>query len=127
MTGPPRELLPLRLGADTVRWLLPQRRPFLLVDTIEAFAAAPQPALRATRAIGAGEWVLQGHFPGFQVWPGTLTIEGMAQACNALLVIVGGCPWSHHHYPAPPACLTYPRSRASTTVLGFPRLRRRHK
>jgi hypothetical protein len=23
------------------------------------------------------------------VWPGTLTIEGMAQACNALLVIVG--------------------------------------
>ncbi len=69
----------LDLGPDVVALLLPHRRPFLMVDRIEAYAG---PTLWATRLISANEEVFAGHFPGRHLWPGVYTIEGLGQACN---------------------------------------------
>jgi len=76
---------PLRLGADVVASLLPHRPPFLLVDRVDDFDPAPQPTLRARRAVSVNEPVFAGHFPGMMLWPGVYTIEGMGQACQLLV------------------------------------------
>ena len=75
----------LRLGADAVAALLPHRAPFLMVDRVDDFDAAPRPTLRARRAISVNEPVFAGHFPGMMLWPGVYTIEGMGQACQLLV------------------------------------------
>jgi len=77
----------LQLGSNVVELLLPQRRPMLMVDRVEAFEAGPPPTLRASRHISANEIFFAGHFPGMHLWPGCLTIEGMGQT-GALLVAV---------------------------------------
>lgn len=83
-----KKLTPLALGPDVVTRLLPHRRPFLMVDSVEGYARGPRPALRAARMISANEPVFEGHFPGLHLWPGVYTIEGMGQTCNLLRVLV---------------------------------------
>ncbi len=83
-----KQLTPLSLGADVVSRLLPHRRPFLMVDAVEAYARAPRPALRAARSISANEPIFEGHFPGLALWPGVYTIEGMGQTCNLLRILI---------------------------------------
>ena len=83
------EWAPLRLGPDVVQRLLPHRRPFLFVDAVDAIALGPRPSLRARRMISVNEAVFEGHFPGLALWPGVYTIEGMGQASNLLLVVLG--------------------------------------
>lgn len=77
----------LRLGSNVVELLLPQKRPFLMVDFVRAFTAAP-PTLEAGRHISANEAYFDGHFPGMHVWPGTLTIEGLGQTSALLMGIL---------------------------------------
>ena len=77
----------LSLGSNVVELLLPQRRPLLMVDRVDAFDSGPPPTLRASRHISANEIFFEGHFPGMHLWPGCLTIEGMGQT-SALLVAV---------------------------------------
>ncbi len=79
----------LALGADVVQMLLPHRRPFLLVDGIDAIVLGPRPMLRAHKMVSANEPVLEGHFPGLSLWPGVYTIEGLGQTTN-LLDLIGG-------------------------------------
>jgi 3-hydroxyacyl-[acyl-carrier-protein] dehydratase len=79
----------LALGADVVQMLLPHRRPFLLVDAIDAIALGPKPMLRARKMVSANEPVFEGHFPGLSLWPGVYTIEGLGQTTN-LLNLIGG-------------------------------------
>jgi 3-hydroxyacyl-[acyl-carrier-protein] dehydratase len=83
-----KKLTPLALGPDVVTRLLPHRRPFLMVDSIEGFARAPRPTLCAARMISANEPVSEGHFPGLHLWPGIYTIEGMGQTCNLLRILL---------------------------------------
>jgi 3-hydroxyacyl-[acyl-carrier-protein] dehydratase len=78
---------PLRLGPDVIERLIPHRRPFLMVDTVDAYEGGPRPTLRAARHVSANEPVFEGHFPGLHLWPGVYTIEGMGQTCNLLHVI----------------------------------------
>src|SRR5262249_28587464 len=87
-SSPMKQLTPLALGADVVTRLLPHRRPFLMVDSIEAYARTPRPALRAARSISANEPIFEGHFPGLALWPGVYTIEGMGQTCNLLRILI---------------------------------------
>jgi 3-hydroxyacyl-[acyl-carrier-protein] dehydratase len=75
----------LKLGSNVVGLLLPQRRPFLMVDFVDAFQAEPVPTILAGRHVSANEGIFDGHFPGLHVWPGTFTIEGLGQA-GVLLV-----------------------------------------
>jgi 3-hydroxyacyl-[acyl-carrier-protein] dehydratase len=77
----------LRLGPDVIERLIPHRRPFLMVDTVDAYEGGPRPTLRAARHVSANEPVFEGHFPGLHLWPGVYTIEGMGQTCNLLHVI----------------------------------------
>lgn len=77
----------LPLGADVVQLLLPHRRPFLLVDRIDGIVLGEQPMLRARKWITANEPVLEGHFPGFTLWPGVYTIEGLGQTTNLLTLL----------------------------------------
>lgn len=78
----------LRLGSNVVELLMPQKRPFLMVDFIHAFHAGPSPKLEAGRHISSNEAYFDGHFPGMHVWPGTLTIEGMGQTSALLMAIL---------------------------------------
>ncbi len=82
-------MTPLRLGADTIAHLIPHRRPFLFLDGVDGFSRSPQPTLTGFKAVSSNEPVFEGHFPGLSLWPGVYTIEGLGQAVNALLVIVG--------------------------------------
>ncbi len=87
-TGEP-QWTKLALGADVVQRLLPHRRPFLLVDGIDAIVLGARPMLRAHKMVSANEPVFEGHFPGLSLWPGVYTIEGLGQTCNLLTVLLG--------------------------------------
>ena len=78
----------LDLGSNVVELLLPQRRPMLMVDRVEAFRAGPPPTVHASRHISANEIFFEGHFPGLHLWPGCLTIEGMGQTSAILVTLL---------------------------------------
>lgn len=77
----------LRLGSNVVEVLLPQKRPFLMVDGIESFVAEPRPTLEAVRHISANEAVFDGHIAGIHVWPAAFTIEGLGQTALLLIAV----------------------------------------
>ncbi len=79
----------LKLGSNVIQLLLPHRRPFLMVDSIESYERTPTPFLHATRCISANEEVFTGHFPQLHMWPGVYTIEGLGQSCNLLMIMMG--------------------------------------
>lgn len=94
----PSGMKPLRLGADAVQLLIPHRRPFLFVDRVLGFQSVEGGVgsrLLASKAVSANEPVFEGHFrgggerPGFALWPGVYTAEGLGQSCNLLLVLSG--------------------------------------
>lgn len=72
-------------GPSVVALLVPQRRPFVLLDRVTGVAGE---ALRGCRHVSANEPVFDGHFPQVDVWPGALTLEGVAQAAGALASVV---------------------------------------
>jgi 3-hydroxyacyl-[acyl-carrier-protein] dehydratase len=81
----------LRLGADVVQRLIPHRRPLVMVDGILAYNHGARPTLWAHRHVSANEPVFDGHFPGFHLWPGIYTIEGLGQTallCSIVMRLV---------------------------------------
>jgi 3-hydroxyacyl-[acyl-carrier-protein] dehydratase len=81
----------LRLGADVVQRLIPHRRPLVMVDGILAYRHGARPILWAHRHVSANEPVFDGHFPGFHLWPGIYTIEGLGQTallCSIVMRLV---------------------------------------
>jgi 3-hydroxyacyl-[acyl-carrier-protein] dehydratase len=74
---------PFLFGAELVK-KLPHKEPFLFVDDVVAVGEGTQPALQALYRVRGDEPVLGGHFPGRPLWPGVYTIEGLAQACALL-------------------------------------------
>lgn len=98
---PPRDAQPLRLGPDVIAQLIPHRRPLVMVDAVDAYRHAPAPTLWARRQISANEDIFAGHFPGYHLWPGVYTIEGLGQStliCAIIALLVrdreaaGGAP-----------------------------------
>ncbi len=98
---PPRDAQPLRLGPDVIAQLIPHRRPLVMVDAVIAYRHAPAPTLWARRQISANEDIFTGHFPGYHLWPGVYTIEGLGQStliCAIIALLVrerqaaGGAP-----------------------------------
>lgn len=67
-----------------VERLLPHRAPISLVDRVTAFYGPPRAELRASYRVPADHPILAGHFPGRPIWPGVLTIEGLAQTASLL-------------------------------------------
>ena len=66
-----------------IQKLLPHRYPFQLVDQIVEFESGK--SIIGVKSVGIGEPALQGHFPGFPIFPGVLLVEAMGQACALLL------------------------------------------
>lgn len=77
----------LDLGPDVIGKLLPHRAPLALVDRVLGYRLAPTPEIRAAKFISTNEPVFRGHFPGFHLWPGVYTIEGLGQTCGLLTTI----------------------------------------
>lgn len=67
--------------------LLPLRFPYLMVDRV---LERTEDRAMALKNVSQNEWMLQGHFPGRPVLPGTLLIEGMAQTSGLLITRLTG-------------------------------------
>ena len=71
-------------GRELVLELVPQRPPLLMVDRVLRWNGDGRASLTASKQIDLSEPALAGHFPGQPVWPGVLTVEGLAQTCRML-------------------------------------------
>ena len=65
------------LDCNEIQAILPHRWPFLLVDRIEDYV--PGQWARGVKCVTAAEPWFCGHFPQYQVMPGVLILEAMAQ------------------------------------------------
>lgn len=77
-------MIPLEFGSAVVALLVPQRSPFLMVERLTGYHPGPPSSLVACLDIAPDDPVLAGHFPGEPIWPGALTLEGLAQTAGAL-------------------------------------------
>src|ERR1700684_2628325 len=64
--------------------ILPHRYPFLLIDRVIELERKQR--IVAIKNVTANEPQFTGHFPGYPIMPGVMTIEAMAQAGGALLL-----------------------------------------
>jgi 3-hydroxyacyl-[acyl-carrier-protein] dehydratase len=69
-------------SVQSVFSFLPHRYPFLLIDAIESVEV---PHIICKKLLSNNEPVFQGHFPGYPVFPGVMTLEACAQASGILL------------------------------------------
>ncbi|MCH5294930.1 MAG: 3-hydroxyacyl-ACP dehydratase FabZ [Treponema sp.] len=67
---------------NDIESLLPHRKPFLFVDTIESFDGN---GCVCTRKFTDEDFFFKGHFPEYPVVPGVILVETMAQAGGAAL------------------------------------------
>ena len=76
----------MELNIDQIEALLPHRYPFLLVDKITD--CQPGQSARGLKCVTANEPFFQGHFPGYKVMPGVLSIEALAQVGAVAILTV---------------------------------------
>ena len=67
---------------EEIKEYLPHRFPFLLIDRITSFEKGTR--IVALKNVTVNEPFFPGHFPHFQVMPGVLIVEAMAQAAAVL-------------------------------------------
>ena len=63
---------------EEIRYLLPQKYPFLFIDKAIEFEEGKR--IVCVKNVSGNEPVFVGHFPDFAIMPGVLIIEAMAQA-----------------------------------------------
>ena len=116
---PPRDAQPLRLGPDVISQIIPHRRPLVMVDAVVAYRHAPAPTLWARRQISANEDIFTGHFPGYHLWPGVYTIEGLGQStliCAIIALLVREREQRPHGDGGPITPVIVPRATGSPST-----------
>ncbi|MGM9971156.1 MAG: 3-hydroxyacyl-ACP dehydratase FabZ [Anaeroplasmataceae bacterium] len=73
---------------EDIKKIIPHRYPFLLVDRIEEVNEDENGNInvKGYKCVSANEPFFQGHFPDYNVMPGVLILEAMAQ-CGAVGVL----------------------------------------
>ena len=66
---------------DNIKKIIPYQEPFLFIDKVINLA---REKIVAQKHISGHEDFLKGHFVGFPIMPGALTVEGMGQAATLL-------------------------------------------
>jgi 3-hydroxyacyl-[acyl-carrier-protein] dehydratase len=69
---------------DALIELLPQKLPFLFLDTIESHTPGSQAI--ATKTFPPGHRVFENHLPDEPLVPGVIVVEALAQLCGVALV-----------------------------------------
>src|SRR5215472_17345935 len=69
----------------------PHAYPFIMLDRVESYDRK-QRKLEGLKCVPRSEPLLQGHFPGFPIFPGVLLIECLSQASAVLLKLDTGWP-----------------------------------
>lgn len=74
-------------NSEQIKEILPHRYPFLLVDRIEEIKNDEDKlTVIGIKCVSSNEPFFQGHFPSYQVMPGVLILEALAQ-CGATAVL----------------------------------------
>ena len=95
-----RGFVPRALDRAAIEQVLPQRPPLLLVDRVVGVRESGSPGLAARLDITGAEPVFAGHFPGRPLWPGSYTVEGLAQTCALVGRFAGADPGDRRGAPA---------------------------
>lgn len=66
------------MDIEEIRSYLPQAYPALMIDRVLELNAE---YILAMKNISANEEILTGHFPQRMIYPGTMILEGVGQAC----------------------------------------------
>ena len=74
----------MELNFEDIKAILPHRFPLLMIDRVTE--CVPGDYLRAIKVISGSDPVLQGHYPGYSIFPGVYLIETLAQAMSILAV-----------------------------------------
>lgn len=76
--------LNLPLYAEDIRQILPHRYPFLLVDRVTEIE--PGVRVKGYKLVTANEPHFTGHYPDYNVMPGVLITEAMAQLGGVVIL-----------------------------------------
>ena len=69
------------VDTENIKKIIPYQEPFLFLDKVTALS---QNKIVAIKDVTGKEDFLKGHFVGFPIMPGALTVEGMGQAATFL-------------------------------------------
>ncbi|WYJ08141.1 beta-hydroxyacyl-ACP dehydratase [Opitutia bacterium KCR 482] len=73
------------LGKDEVKKYLPQREPFLFVDSVESYERGKSVECRLF--LDPEYPFFKGHFPDNPIMPGVLMVEAMAQSSGIIVAL----------------------------------------
>src|SRR5258707_1378505 len=76
----------IKIDGHTIRKLSPYGPPFAMLDRVDAYDCGRR-KLTGAKLVSHNEPFLQGHFPGFPIFPGVLIIESFIQASACLLTL----------------------------------------
>lgn len=70
------------IDKENIKKIIPYDEPFLFIDEVARLSGNK---LVATKKLSGKEYFFKGHFVGFPIMPGALTVEGMGQAATLLV------------------------------------------
>ena len=69
------------LDKEAIKKIIPYDEPFLFLDKVISLTSS---SIVAVKSLSGDESFFKGHFVGFPIMPGALTVEGMGQAATLL-------------------------------------------
>ena len=70
------------IDREGIKKIIPYQEPFLFIDTVTSLNSN---RIVAVKELKGSEDFFKGHFVGFPILPGALTVEGMGQAATLLV------------------------------------------